>query len=221
MFARARFVKKGSGTRKDDMGNGKEYRFYGWETADLRDARGLTPRDYYDLLSRVWCRKTCASRMRDEWSEDNKTLGQCTITAFLMQDIYGGKVYGVPLPDGNYHCFNAVGGRVFDLTSEQFQTPFDYGGCPEQFRETHLGIEEKRLRYEELKRKLAAILPPDKREGNEMEEQIVTVKIKTKGEKCEMSDAEIRDWYASHIAKLFDPAYGTPEIEVKLERIEK
>lgn len=203
------------------MKNGKEYRFYGWETADLRDARGLTPRDYYDLLSRVWCRKTCASRMRDEWSEDNKTMGQCTITAFLMQDIYGGKVYGVPLPDGNYHCFNAVGGRVFDLTSEQFQTPFDYGDCPEQFRETHLGIEEKRLRYEELKRKLAAILPPDKREGNEMEEQIVTVKIKTKGEKCEMSDAEIRDWYASHIAKLFDPAYGTPEIEVKLERIEK
>ena len=207
--------------RKEDMKNGKEYRFYGWETADLRDARGLTPRDYYDLLSRVWCRKTCASRMRDEWSEDNKTMGQCTITAFLMQDIYGGKVYGVPLPDGNYHCFNAVGGRVFDLTSEQFQTPFDYGDCPEQFRETHLGIEEKRLRYEELKRKLAAILPPDKREGNEMEEQIVTVKIKTKGEKCEMSDAEIRDWYASHIAKLFDPAYGTPEIEVKLERIEK
>ncbi len=207
--------------RKEDMKNGKEYRFYGWETADLRDARGLTPRDYYDLLSRVWCRKTCASRMRDEWSEDNKTLGQCTITAFLMQDIYGGKVYGVPLPDGNYHCFNAVGGRVFDLTSEQFQTPLDYRDCPEQFRETHLGIEEKRLRYEELKRKLAAILPPDKREGNEMEEQIVTVKIKTKGEKCEMSDAEIRDWYASHIAKLFDPAYGTPEIEVKLERIEK
>lgn len=207
--------------RKEDMKNGKEYRFYGWETADLRDARGLTPRDYYDLLSRVWCRKTCASRMRDEWSEDNKTLGQCTITAFLMQDIYGGKVYGVPLPDGNYHCFNAVGDRVFDLTSEQFQTPLDYGNCPEQLRETHLGKEEKRLRYEELKRRLAAILPPDKREGNEMEEQIVTVKIKTKGEKCEMSDAEIRDWYASHIAKLFDPAYGTPEIEVKLERIEK
>ena len=203
------------------MKNGKEYRFYGWETADLRDARGLTPRDYYDLLSRVWCRKTCASRMRDEWSEDNKTLGQCTITAFLMQDIYGGKVYGVPLPDGNYHCFNAVGDRVFDLTSEQFPEPLDYRDRPEQFRENHLGKEEKRLRYEELKRKLAAILPPEKREEYKMEEQIVTVKIRTKGEKCEMTDDEIKEWYASHVAKLFDPAYGTPEIEVKLERIEK
>ena len=204
------------------MENGRTYRFYGWETADLKDARGLTPRDYYDLLSRVWCRETCASRMRNEWSEDNKTWGQCTITAFLLQDIYGGRVYGVPLPDGNYHCFNVVGDRVFDLTSEQFKAPLDYRNCPEQFRKDHLGKEEKRLRYEELKRRLAAILPPEeKREEKRMEEQIVTVKIKTKGEKCEMSDEEIKEWYASHVAKLFDPAYGTPEIEVKLERIEK
>ena len=112
----------GTGKRKDDMENGKTYRFYGWETADVKDQRGLTPRDYYDLLSRVWCRETCAARMRDEWSEDNKTWGQCTISAFLLQDIYGGRVYGVPLPDGNYHCFNAVGGRVFDLTSEPIMT---------------------------------------------------------------------------------------------------
>ena len=54
-----------------------------------------------------------------------------------------------------------------------------------------------------------------------MEEQIVTITVKTKGEKCEMSDGEIRDWYASHVAKLFNPAYGTPEITVELERIEK
>ena len=210
------------GKRKDDMGNGKTYRFYGWETADVKDARGLTPRDYYDLLSRVWCRETCAPRLRGDWSEENKTCGQCTITAFLMQDVFGGRVYGIPLPDGNYHCFNAVGGCLFDLASEQFagRLPL-FAGLSEQFREVHFQKEEKRLRYEELKRRLAAILPPDKREENKMEEQIVTVKIKTKGEKCEMTDAEIKDWYASHIAKLFDPAYGTPEIEVKLERIEK
>ena len=94
----------------------KGYRFYGWETADVSDDRGLTPRDYYDLLSQLWCEETCAPRLRDRWSENNRTVGQCTITAFLMQDIYGGKVLGVPLPDGNYHCFNVVGDRVFDLT---------------------------------------------------------------------------------------------------------
>lgn len=201
------------------------YRFYGWETADVRDARGLTPRDYYDLLSRVWCRETCAERMRGDWSEENRTLGQCTITAFLLQDIYGGRVLGVPLPDGNYHCFNVVSGRAFDLTSEQFDEKLDYADRPEQFREVHFKKEEKRLRYELLKAKLAAILPPEntktERRESKMEEQTVTITVKTKGEKCEMTDKEIRDWYASHILALFNPAYGTPEIDVDVKRVEK
>ena len=68
------------------------YRFFGWENADIRDERGLTPREYYDLLSEIWCAETCAPRMRSDWSPENKTLGQCSITAFLLQDLYGGKV---------------------------------------------------------------------------------------------------------------------------------
>ena len=54
-----------------------------------------------------------------------------------------------------------------------------------------------------------------------MEEQIITITVKTKGEKCEMSDGEIKNWYRTHVAGLFDPAYGTPEIDVQLTRIEK
>ena len=67
------------------------YKFYGWETADIQDKNGLTPRDYYDRLSKIWCAETCAPRMRADWSEENPTLGQCSITAFLLQDIFGGK----------------------------------------------------------------------------------------------------------------------------------
>ena len=133
----------------------KTYAFYGWQTADVKDAAGRTPRDYYDILSELWCAETCAPRMRENWSTENKTLGQCSITAFLVQDIYGGKVYGIKRPDGNYHCFNDVGGCVFDLTSEQFgDERLDYSGCPEQFREVHFAKEEKRLRYEDLKKML-------------------------------------------------------------------
>ncbi len=130
----------------------KEYRFYGAEKADIVDSRGLTPRDYYDRLSKIWCADTCAPRMRAEWSEENKTLGQCSITAFLMQDIYGGKVYGVPLGDGNYHCFNVVNGIVFDLTSEQFgDRVLDYSHCPEQYRASHFAKIEKKRRYQYLR----------------------------------------------------------------------
>ena len=131
------------------------YGFYGWETADVRDQNGFTPRDLYDLLKQAWCADTCAPRMRADWSEENPTLGQCSITAFLVQDLFGGKVFGVPLPDGNFHCYNAVDGCVFDLTSEQFGgEKLNYENNPEQFREVHFAKEEKRLRYELLRERL-------------------------------------------------------------------
>ena len=137
------------------------YDFYGWQNADIQDRRGLTPRDYYDILSRIWCAATCAPRMRDKWTPENPTYGQCSITAFLMQDIYGGKVYGIPREGGTYHCFNVVGDCVFDLTSEQFgDEVLCYEGCPEQFREVHFAKAEKKERYEYLRERLAEELSP-------------------------------------------------------------
>ncbi len=53
-----------------------------------------------------------------------------------------------------------------------------------------------------------------------MEKQTVTVTIRTSGDKCMMTDGEILAWYKEQIASLFNPAYGTPEIEVRLERTE-
>ena len=42
------------------------YNFYGWENALIIDDRGLTPRDYYDIFSELWCAETCAPRMRGD-----------------------------------------------------------------------------------------------------------------------------------------------------------
>lgn len=139
-----------------------EYHFYGWENATAQPVckkyeKIRSPRELYDLLSELWCAETCAPRMRGDWSKENKTLGQCSITAFLAQDIFGGKVYGILRPGGNYHCYNVIGDCCFDLTSEQFgeeAAELVYEGNPEQFREVHFAKEEKRLRYEALKRAL-------------------------------------------------------------------
>lgn len=137
-----------------------DYKFYGWKYADARaiteEYKGIqTPRDLYDALSDIWCEYTCAPRMRENWSEANKTLGQCSITAFLAQDIFGGRVYGILREGGNYHCYNVVGDCIFDLTSEQFgDETLNYENNPEQFREVHFAKEEKRQRYEYLKDKL-------------------------------------------------------------------
>lgn len=136
------------------------YKFFGWENADVPAVTDMyknigTPRDLYDALSSIWCEKTCAPRMREDWTPENKTLGQCSITAFLAQDIFGGKVYGILRPGGNYHCYNVIGGCVFDLTSEQFgDEVLSYENHEEQFREVHFAKEEKLQRYEYLKEKL-------------------------------------------------------------------
>ena len=60
-------------------------------------------------------------------------------------------IYGVPLGDGNYHCFNKVGDAVFDLTSEQFDHPLAYSMDFLQSRETHFAKAEKKARFETLK----------------------------------------------------------------------
>lgn len=138
----------------------KEYHFYGWEHADVSPADSTfhkiqDPRHLYDLLSGIWCADTCAPRMREGWTKENRTLGQCSITAFLAQDIFGGEVYGILRSGGNYHCYNVIGDCVFDLTSEQFgEEVLCYENNPQQFREVHFAKEEKRLRYEYLKKEL-------------------------------------------------------------------
>ena len=121
----------------------------------IQNMRVFKIRQLYDILSDLWQADTCAPRMREQWSSTNKTLGQCSITAFLVQDIFGGKVYGVVRPGGTFHCYNVVEGCVFDLTSEQFgDEKLSYIDNPEQYREVHFAKQEKKLRYETLKHRL-------------------------------------------------------------------
>ena len=50
------------------------------------------------------------------------------------------------------------------------------------------------------------------------EEQTVTVTIRTWGDKCELSDDEIREWYEDRIETLFEPNIGGHEIDVEISR---
>ena len=126
-------------------------RFYGEETAATEILQ------LYEELWPLWTIETCAPRLRPGWTPENRTLGQCSITAFLVQDLLGGKVYGVPLPEGGVHCFNEALGCVFDLTSAQFgDEKLDYENRPEQSREVHFADAGKRARYELLKARLLA-----------------------------------------------------------------
>ncbi len=141
----------------------KEYKFYGGNTESVKPINHLyskivDQRHLYDLLSEIWCEYTCAPRLRKEWSVDNKTCGQCSVTSFLVQDIFGGEVYGVYI-DGNVHCFSKINDVIFDLTSEQFpNTTLEYTLEYPQKREEHFKDIDKYQRYLYLKTMLEARL---------------------------------------------------------------
>ena len=67
------------------------YKFYGSDTPSVKpinpDFKNVKDqRHLYDLMSNIWCEYSCAPRYRKEWSKDNMTVGQCSITSFLIQD---------------------------------------------------------------------------------------------------------------------------------------
>ena len=69
------------------------YKFYGWQTADCKPVDSVfktieNPRHFYDILSEIWCADTCAPRMREKWTRENQTLGQCSITAFFGTEYF-------------------------------------------------------------------------------------------------------------------------------------
>ena len=124
-------------------------------------------RELYRDLRQVWCAETCAPRMREQWSPENPSFGQCSITAFLVQELFGGTVYGIQRPDGSVHCYNEIEDSTFDLTSEQFgDEDLDYFGNAEQQRETHFAKAEKQARYELLKQRLEAYRRRKNAEGH-------------------------------------------------------
>ena len=142
----------------------KEYKFYGASSCGsvrpLKEAADklpwlVSPLNLYDALSDgLWRLETCAPRLQDRWASSHPTWGQCSITAFIVQDFFGGEVYGIPREGGTFHCYNVIGDARFDLTSEQFgdeASSLVYDDMYPQSRDVHFAKEEKKQRYLVLK----------------------------------------------------------------------
>ena len=41
------------------------------------------------LLTSSWEKETCSPGLRSEWNEENVSLGQCAITALIVNDLFG------------------------------------------------------------------------------------------------------------------------------------
>lgn len=61
----------------------KEYKSYGWQTADCKPADSAfqkieNPRHLYDILSEIWCVETCA-RLREVYFAKEENICVTTI----------------------------------------------------------------------------------------------------------------------------------------------
>ena len=107
--------------------------FFGMELSDkktllITDDRISTLGKLHEALTHAWSRETAFPACKGEWSTSNPALGQCTITAMIVHDLFGGTIHRVRLAGGGTHYFNRIDGVYVDLTSSQFK---DYANeCP-------------------------------------------------------------------------------------------
>lgn len=70
------------------------------------------------ILQKAWSRETCYPRNRDEWTRRKPALGQCAVTALIVQEYFGGEIaYCRHLN----HYWNKLSDQsTIDLTRSQF-----------------------------------------------------------------------------------------------------
>lgn len=111
-----------------------------------------------ELLSECWNIETCSPGLKDKWSEDNPSIGQCAITALIVNDYFDGKIMRCMSTSGS-HYYNIIDDKIIDLTKEQFlgEIPL-YEEGQERTREYLLSNEDTKKRYLMLKKSLLNII---------------------------------------------------------------
>ncbi len=114
------------------------------------------------LLSLSWEKETCSPGLRSEWNKENPSLGQCAITALIVNDMFGGKIMRCMASSGS-HYYNLIDTQIIDLTVEQFlgEIP-DYDNGEERTREYLLSNQNTKNRYLLLNKHLQKIINEEK-----------------------------------------------------------
>lgn len=68
-----------------------------------------------------WCKDTTSPTCSETWPEKNPALGQCAVTALVVQDLVGGELMRAVVGEYGSHYYNRLpSGQEVDLTREQF-----------------------------------------------------------------------------------------------------
>jgi hypothetical protein len=111
-------------------------------------------------LRKAWCRETAHPSYQSKWSEDNPSIGQCCVTALVIQDKYGGDIYSCKVGKHS-HFVNIINEKIIDKTAEQFgginNIKYVDGSFRKKSRMSLLKNKDIKQRYELLKSKLEVI----------------------------------------------------------------
>lgn len=109
--------------------------------------------------------------MTDLLVSNEPAIGQCAVTALVVQDYFGGQILNTiaSLPDDpqltSSHYFNVIDGKVVDLTRQQFSANVIFSESREKregfpsARDYMLSFPSTVERYKKLKEKISKILP--------------------------------------------------------------
>lgn len=73
-----------------------------------------------DAVRRSWSIGTST-----KWTLANPAAGQCSVTALVVQDHFGGRLLKTRVGDA-WHFYNELAGEACDFTSQQFTSPVEY-----------------------------------------------------------------------------------------------
>lgn len=116
----------------------------------------MTIKELEKALLNSYDTELCYEKVRENWTEENKTLGMCAITSLIVNDYFKGDIAKIKV-DGISHYFNIINDSIVDLTASQFNKKIDYKDYKIINRED-VSTEDTNNRYKKLKEKVSKVI---------------------------------------------------------------
>ncbi|MGD8348521.1 MAG: hypothetical protein PVI79_04765 [Gammaproteobacteria bacterium] len=85
-------------------------------------------------LSNSWSPQTAI-----QWRPDIPALGQCNVTALLVNELFGGRILKTRQRE-SVHYYNEIDGRRYDFTDSQFDSRIEYDDEQSSRAEVERGV---------------------------------------------------------------------------------
>jgi hypothetical protein len=121
----------------------------------------MTLENLQNALAKSWGKDTAHRSVRNRWTDKNKALGQCAVTALVVNKYLGGEIMkGVIVGENAPHYWNILtSGEVVDLTKSQFgNRVFEMGVTKKKQPNDILRHKDFRNRYELLDKRVRTVI---------------------------------------------------------------